>query len=273
MASLALRPLRAAVRPRVVAIGLGSMGGPLAGRVAAAYSTAAAPALRKGTKLLVCDMAGTTVEENGLVYTTLRESMCRAGLSVSEAEMHPWHGAAKEEVIRHFARREAAPGDVKGAAKLERSIVSKFESELREAYLAPGSPLRLIDPSLPEYFEELRSKGTKVGLNTGYPRALQAAIIDRLGMSEMVDGYISAQDVAEGRPSPFMVHRLMEMLGVEDVRAVAKAGDTERDIGEALNAGCHQAIGVLSGADSREVLEACGASMVVDNITQVQLAL
>ena len=141
MASLALRPLRATVRPRVVAIGLGSMGGPLAGRVAAAYSTAAAPALRKGTKLLVCDMAGTTVEENGLVYTTLRESMCRAGLSVSEAEMHPWHGAAKEEVVRHFARREAAPGDVKGAAKLERSIVSKFESELREAYLAPGSPL------------------------------------------------------------------------------------------------------------------------------------
>ena len=104
MASLALRPLRAAVRPRV----------------AAAYSTAAAPTLRKGTKLLVCDMAGTTVEENGLVYTTLRESMCRAGLSVSEAEMHPWHGAAKEEVVRHFARREAAPGDVKGAAELEK---------------------------------------------------------------------------------------------------------------------------------------------------------
>ena len=65
----------------------------------------------------------------------------------------------------------------------------------------------------------------------------------------------------------------MVVDGVEDVRAVAKAGDTERDIGEALNAGCHQAIGVLSGADSREVLEACGASMVVDNITQVQLAL
>ena len=40
MASLALRPLRAAVRPRVVAIGLGNMGGPLAGRVAASFPTA-----------------------------------------------------------------------------------------------------------------------------------------------------------------------------------------------------------------------------------------
>jgi len=40
MASLALRPLRAAVSPRVVAIGLGNMGGPLAGRVAASFPTA-----------------------------------------------------------------------------------------------------------------------------------------------------------------------------------------------------------------------------------------
>jgi len=69
-----------------------------------------------------------------------------------------------------------------------------------------------------------------------------------------------------------MVHRLMEMTGVEDVRAVAKAGDTERDIGEGRNAGCGQVIGVLSGADSREALVACGADTIVGNITQLPLA-
>jgi len=249
---------------------------------ARAFSAVGAPSLQQGVRLLVCDMAGTTVEENGLVYTTLRDSMCRAGLSVSEADMHPWHGASKEEVVRHFVRREEAPRlagrfwprgvPTQAAEDLERAIVSSFEADLRDAYLAPGSPLSLVDPSLPDFFEKLRARGVKVGLNTGYPRALQSAIIEKLGLDEMVDGYVCAQDVAAGRPSPLMVRRLMEMLGVEDARAVAKAGDTERDIAEAINAGCSQAIGVLSGADSREVLEVAGATDVVDNVTQMQLA-
>jgi phosphoglycolate phosphatase-like HAD superfamily hydrolase len=80
------------------------------------------------------------------------------------------------------------------------------------------------------------------------------------------------QDVAAGRPAPYMVHLLMHKLEVDDVRAVAKAGDTERDIGEALHAGCEQAIGVLSGADSADALRACGATAIVENITRLRLS-
>ena len=62
-------------------------------------STRALPAAgtlaSKGIQLVVCDMAGTTVEEHGLVYKVLREAMVEHGLSVSEHEMRPWHGAAK----------------------------------------------------------------------------------------------------------------------------------------------------------------------------------
>ena len=49
-----------------------------------------------------------------------------------------------------------------------------------------------------------------------------------------------------GRPSPYMVHRLMQMLEVESAATVVKAGDSMRDIGEGLNAGCAQVFGVLS---------------------------
>ncbi|KOO21276.1 3-hydroxyisobutyrate dehydrogenase [Chrysochromulina tobinii] len=170
--------------------------------------------------LLVCDMAGTTVDEGGLVYIVLRESMNAAGLEVSEADMHPWHGAAKEEVVAHFAAKQ------------------------RGADFAPSA------------LAELTTQ----------------AIVDRLKLNEIVDGYISAQDVPRGRPSPYMVHALMAKLGVEDVSKVAKAGDTERDIGEALNAGCRQAIGVLSGADSEAALRASGATVIVQNITKLKMA-
>ncbi|CAE8689969.1 unnamed protein product, partial [Polarella glacialis] len=53
--------------------------------------------------LLVCDMAGTVVQEGGLVYRTLQ--LC---MQVADDEMHPWHGAKKEAVIEHFARKVLA---------------------------------------------------------------------------------------------------------------------------------------------------------------------
>ena len=58
----------------------------------------------EGYELVVRDMAGTTVEEGGMVYETLREVMIADGLTVTEDDMHAWHGAKKEAVLEHFAR-------------------------------------------------------------------------------------------------------------------------------------------------------------------------
>ena len=227
--------------------------------------------LMPGVKLLVCDMAGTTVEEAGLVYATLQSCMNDAGLGVSTEDMGPWHGAQKSAVVAHFAQR--AGFSAGASVEIEDKINSSFEAELEASYMAEGSPLALIDPKLPDYFAGLRSSGVKVGLNTGYPRKLQAALLKKLRLDEMVDGFVSAQDVRAGRPSPFMVHHLMEQLDVYDVKTVAKAGDTERDIEEGLNAGCGQVIGVLSGADSREALVKVGAQTIAQNITCLPLGL
>ena len=60
---------------------------------AAAMSTNLPAALHSDIKLLVCDMAGTTVEEAGLVYTTLQKCMVAAGLDVTMED-----GADKSEV-------------------------------------------------------------------------------------------------------------------------------------------------------------------------------
>ena len=39
-----------------------------------------------------------------MVYETLREVMIADGLTVTEGDMHAWHGAKKEAVLEHFAR-------------------------------------------------------------------------------------------------------------------------------------------------------------------------
>merc|ERR1711981_1069923 len=98
---------------------------------------------------------------------------------------------------------------------------------------------------------------------------IQKGLVEKLGFDKVVDGYISSYDVAEGRPYPYMIHRLMERLKIENVRRVCKVGDSVRDIEEGRNAGCGLVVGVLSGADGYESLMAAGADIVVDCVTDL----
>ena len=87
--------------------------------------------------------------------------------------------------------------------------------------------------------------------------------------TDMIDAYISAYAVPEGRPFPYMIHRLMEDLGVMDVRKVCKVGDSVRDIEEGKNAGCGLVVGVTSGADSAEAMLAAGADLIAECVTDI----
>jgi phosphonatase-like hydrolase len=216
-----------------------------------------------GIKLVVCDMAGTTVEEHGIVYKTLRQAMIEHGLTVSEAEMHPWHGAAKGAVTAHFLDREP------GLGVTAKQIDHTFEELVTKAYAPPGAT-DLICPNLREWISQCKAAGIKVGLNTGYPVVIQEGLLADLKLDTMVDCWVSASQVAEGRPYPYMVHRLMEQMGILDCSSVAKFGDTVNDIREGKNAGCGLVVGVLSGADSALDLYEAGADIVVPNVTHIQ---
>merc|ERR1712046_327569 len=94
-------------------------------------------------------------------------------------------------------------------------------------------------------------------------------LVKKMQFDKIVDGWISSYDVPEGRPFPYMIHRLMERLKIEDVRRVAKVGDSARDMEEGRNAGCGLVVGVLSGADGAEELFAAGADVVANVVTDL----
>jgi len=219
--------------------------------------------------LLVCDMAGTVVQEGGLVYQVLQRSMTENGLKVSDHDMEHWHGAKKEAVIEHFARQSGIPD-----MQLEETILKisdAFVSSIDKVYFDDASSISHIDPGLLGYFTQLQKVGIKIALNTGYPKNIQEGLVKRLAFDKVVDAYISAYEVPDGRPFPYMIHRLMERLHIEDVKRVAKAGDSVRDIEEGRNAGCGLVIGVLSGADSSEALLAAGADIVCNVVTDLPM--
>ncbi len=53
----------------------------------------------RGITLMVCDMAGTVINEGGLVYKTIYNTLKGNNIPVKATDIDNWHGKHKLEVI------------------------------------------------------------------------------------------------------------------------------------------------------------------------------
>lgn len=213
-------------------------------------------------KMLVFDMAGTTINENGIVYETLFETIKSFGLNVSRNDIPKWHGLNKYEVLNNHLETNSIIE--------QKKIADIFNNSLKEKYFFDNK-VKLISPILPLFFNRIRENDIKIGLNTGYPHEIQSAIINKLGMYEFIDDSVSSDQVPFGRPYPYMIQKLMNNNNITNKNTVIKIGDTKNDILEGLNADCRASIGVLSGAESKIMLESAGADAIINTVVDIKL--
>ena len=218
--------------------------------------------LNKSIKLIVCDMAGTTVNEGGIVYKTLYETIKGYDIYIEPDDMKNWYGVNKTEVLQHFINTD---NEYKDNEAILPQMLNSFKKNLKKSYFEDKS-VKLMHPDLPDLFNSFRNRGIKVALNTGYSVDIQEALIESLNMRDFIDGYISSESVPRGRPEPYMIQELMTRFNISDAQQVIKIGDSINDILEGKNAGCHKSIGVLSGAESREKLLEAGADIVLNSV-------
>ena len=212
-------------------------------------------------------MAGTVINEGGLVYKTLYETLKSNNIPVKKSDMNDWHGQQKRQVISNMIDKYLPHEMNKG--EIKNYCYDEFDVKLDDAYFGKHSRISLIDPELPNFFQRLRFNGVKIALNTGYERNFQKKIINHFNMTEYVDDFISSGDVRMGRPFPYMIHRIMERNDIISVKHVAKVGDTRNDVLEGKNAGCGITIAVQTGAGTtKDFLE---ADMIVDKITNIDM--
>lgn len=221
----------------------------------------------KEIKLIVLDMAGTTVDEDNVVYKTLRNALARGGFDIS-LEVVLEHGAGKEkyqaiyDILIYLGIVEA---DVKAKAL---QIHTVFKEMLKTAY----TELRVQTfPGVAEFMRKARNRGVRVVLNTGYDFITATGLIQKLGWEKgnEYDELVTADDVTEGRPGPGMIFEAMHRLEISDSETVLKAGDSAIDIEEGKNAGCGLTVGVLSGAQNRDQLQAANPDYIVNSVADL----
>ncbi|MDF0707886.1 phosphonatase-like hydrolase [Flagellimonas okinawensis] len=221
----------------------------------------------KKIQLAVFDMAGTTVNEDNVVYKTVRAALEKHGVNVSLDTVLEF-GAGKEkfkaiaDILEETQMRDVDP----------HLVFEDFKGMLEEAYANLDVTTY---KGVEELFETLRSKGVKVVLNTGYDQKTAKSLLNKLGWvpGEQIDALITADDVVKGRPSSEMIDKAMEMFGINESEKVLKAGDSIIDIEEGKNANCGITVGVLTGAQTREQLATAEPTLILDSLADLDQVL
>lgn len=213
------------------------------------------------TRLVVLDMAGTTVADDGLVVAAFTRAIGAVGV---------------DEASDDYARMLAYVHDTMGESKISvfRALLDHDEERARAANtafeaaygdLVAGGACAPIDGA-EQAIAELRAAGVKVALTTGFGGETQRAILKALGWTGIADLVLCPADAGRGRPYPDLVLTAVLRLGIDDVRTVATAGDTAFDVLCGLRAGASVVAGVLTGAHDRAALEEAGATHVLESV-------
>ena len=211
-------------------------------------------------QLVVFDIAGTLMEDTGVLIDSFLQAFERSNISASEQEIQQWRGAAKRDVIRHFVSRQTG----QQSDEMEDVIYQAFRRQLEENY--KNSPLEPIAGAV-DTIDWLRSKNILVATNTGFYTAVRDLVLKKLGWDgDFFDCNMCSDDVPRGRPAPYMIFQCMSHLNVLDVNRVIAIGDTPLDMQAGCNARCKGVIGVLTGAHGIESLGMARHTHIIQSV-------
>lgn len=197
--------------------------------------------------LVVFDVAGTTVRDRDHVATCLIDALAEVGVQATREQANAVMGIPKPLAIASLTAEA-------GHRIAIEPVFADFQRRMIDVYRSDPDLAPL--PGAEAAFAQLREAGARVALDTGFSRSVLDVIMARLGWdTEVLDGSIASDEVAQGRPHPDMILALATRFGIADASRVAKVGDTPSDLRSGHAAGCGAVVAVLCGTHTRTQLE------------------
>ncbi|HQS24887.1 MAG: hypothetical protein B7Y11_07550 [Sphingobacteriia bacterium 24-36-13] len=223
--------------------------------------------MKKKISMVVFDMAGTTINENNIVYKLLHQVLIDDGYDCS-LDLVLAIGAGKE--------KKAALKDILielgvfAPDNIAERLHQIFNDKLANIYTT--APIVSMDGA-EELFAQLKLMEIKVVLNTGYDSKTAHFLLQKLHweIGNHIDGLITASDVLHGRPSPDMIFLAMQQLHITDANLVVKIGDSIVDIEEGKNANCGLTIGITTGAQDEQMLQMANPDYIIHHLQDILL--
>ena len=211
-------------------------------------------------RLVVFDLAGTTVRDDGQVPAAFAAALHAQGIVVTPEQIVGVRGASKKDAIGHFV-----PEGADHPRRVEEAYRA-FQENLSRLYGGGGAcPIEGAEDA----FAWLRSREVRIAFNTGFDRVITDLLLSALRWSGLAAAVVCGDDVPQGRPAPDLILRAMDIAGVRDPLQVANVGDTTLDLLAADRARVRFNIGVLSGAHERHRLEKAPHTHLLDHVGEL----
>lgn len=229
-------------------------------------------------KLVVFDMAGTTVKDNNEVEQCFIDAAQKTNLPYAKADILSMMGWSKIKVFETLWGKASPESDENEIKKMANQSFLTFREILENHYRT--SPVEPTDGCI-EMFELLHSNNIKIALTTGFYREVTNIILSRLDWDKnldenylgksnsIIDLSISSDEVANGRPEPDMIKKAMSITGINDPEQVINIGDTPSDLLSGAKAGCIYSLGVCNGTHSREQLQSIPNDGLLNDIGEL----
>lgn len=216
-------------------------------------------------RLLVTDMAGTTVADDGTVVGAFTDAMNAVGIGEDDPELpdhlqyvHDTMGQSKIVVFRAILG-----GDEDRAQAANEAFEAAYQLRVEDGEVA-------AIPGVEDFLNEVKAAGIKVAMTTGFADPTRTAILDHLGWTDLPDVSFSPAPGRRGRPHPDLVLASVMACQIADVAHVAVVGDTANDLRSGARAGASVVAGVLTGAHDKDALTAAPSTHVLGDITELR---
>jgi len=248
-------------------------------------------------KCAVLDWSGTLADAYVIAPAVVFVEVFKSqGVEISMEEARGPMGLRKDIHIKKLTEDPVIAArweKIKGKPPTQADVDAMFV-EFVPAQLACLPKYTKLLPGIKEVCDGLQADGIKIGVSTGFTRVMVDVLLkDVIAQGVTPDATVAGDEVLNGaRPSPHMVFKNLDLLGIDDVKSVVKCDDTVSGIGEAMNAGCWgvglvrysnymnintlEEEATLSEADiaarmakTRNILEQAGAHYVIDSLVEL----
>ena len=120
--------------------------------------------------MLVCDMSGTIIKENDIVYNNLFKTIKTIEPNVTKYDIKKFYGCGKHEILKFFINKKYNNDEEKKIIFKEYNM--KYNDLIKNDY-KNNNNIELIHPKLINYFNHLRQNDIKISLNTEYSKEIQ----------------------------------------------------------------------------------------------------
>ena len=209
--------------------------------------------------LIIFDLAGTTLQIGDLVPEAFHETFQEHGIQLGGNEILGIRGLSKLKAIEMLLMKHHGSSSKKKTDILYQNFMKLLEEKIKKE-------VDLVVPGSEETFQWMNKKKILIALNSGFEKKFAMMVLERVGWSHIADTVVCGDEVLEGRPAPDLIFESMKRLDCRDLSKVAVVGDTQADLKAANKAKVGCAVGVLSGAHSKEQLEVCSHDFIIPSV-------